>query len=339
MKTPHLSKPIATWLFTCAGFVFAMIIIGAITRLTESGLSMVEWRPLIGTLPPMNEAEWQRVFALYQETPEFQKKNFWMEIDDFKTIFFWEWFHRFWGRLIGLVYALPLAFFWLRDMIPAGYKGKLLGLLALGGAQAVMGWYMVESGLIDNPAVSHFRLAAHLSLAFIILCILTWLGLKMAGSAQQKSTFCLRRHGWSAFAIVGITVLWGAFVAGLDAGLVYNEYPLMGGSFMPPEMWHLTPAIANIFENPAAVQFTHRWIAIIAAVFVLSFSWRAIKAGHKLARFHALGGMVLLQVGLGIVTLLTNVHLHVAVTHQAGAAILLVFMTASLHSLHSSRKS
>jgi len=297
---------------------------------------MVEWRPLIGTLPPMNEAEWNRVFALYQESPEYQKKNFWMEIEDFKTIFFWEWFHRFWGRLIGLVFALPLAFFWLRGMITAGYKPKFIALLILGGLQGLMGWYMVKSGLVDVPAVSHFRLAAHLSLAFIILCSLTWVGLSLKNTAR-KFHFCLLRHGALAMGLVAITSVWGAFVAGMDAGLIYNEYPKMGNGLIPPDMWHLSPAWINVVENAAAIQFTHRWIAIIAALAVLTFSFRTIKAGYKQARYHAVGGMVVLQVGLGIATLLSGVHLHVAVTHQAGAAVLLMLMTACIHGLSGKR--
>ena len=337
-NTPHINThpAITTWIWVCAGFVFAMIIIGAITRLTESGLSMVEWRPLIGALPPMNETEWNRVFTLYQDSPEYQKKNFWMSIEDFKTIFFWEWFHRFWGRMIGLVFALPLVFFWLRGMIPAGYKAKFIGLLILGGLQGLMGWYMVKSGLVDVPAVSHFRLSAHLSLAFIILCALTWVGLSLKNTAR-KFHFCLLRHGSIALFFVALTAIWGAFVAGMDAGLIYNEYPKMGTGLVPPDMWHLEPAWQNIIKNAAAIQFTHRWLAIAAAIMTLTFSFRAIKSGYKQARYHAAGGMVVLQVGLGIATLLSGVHLHIAVIHQAGAAILLMLMTACIHGLSGKR--
>jgi len=180
-------KQISNWLFFTAFMVFCMAVIGAVTRLTESGLSMVEWRPLIGTLPPLSEAEWMRVFELYRETPEYKAKNAGMTLDEFKNIFFWEWFHRLWGRLIGVVYALPLFYFWVKKQIPQRYGWKLLIGLLLGGSQAVMGWYMVESGLVDRPAVSHFRLAAHLSLAALIF----------------------------GYLLIAITILWGAFVAGL----------------------------------------------------------------------------------------------------------------------------
>ena len=207
----HKSQYIAVWLFGVAGLVFAMMIIGAITRLTESGLSMVEWRPLIGTLPPMSEAEWTRVFNLYKETPEFQHKNFWMSEQDFRTIFFWEWFHRLWGRLIGLAYAVPFFIFLAKGWIPKGFKLPLTGLLILGSMQGVMGWYMVQSGLIDMPAVSHYRLAAHLSLAFLIFCLLIWAGLSVKRHNRWPS-MPLYYHGLLTLLVLSVTIVWGAFV-------------------------------------------------------------------------------------------------------------------------------
>lgn len=307
-------KSVIYWLYFTAFMVFAMAIIGAITRLTESGLSMVEWRPLIGSIPPLTEAEWNRVFALYQETPEYQKKNFGMELDEFKNIFFWEWFHRFWGRLIGLVYALPLAYFWIRNKIPEGYKGKLLIGLALGGAQAVMGWYMVVSGLVDRPSVSHFRLATHLGLAFIIFSYLLWLAFDLKHNKAKSSCFCLKRHGWIAIVFVALTIIWGAFVAGLDAGLVYNNWPLMGNRLIPLEL----NSFISIFYDPVAVQFTHRWIAILTAIVVWSFAYRV--------KSFALAGMMFVQVGLGIATLLSNVAIPLAAMHQGGAFVLIGIM-------------
>jgi len=310
---------LSNWLFFTAFMVFSMAIIGAITRLTESGLSMVEWRPLIGALPPLSESEWMRVFALYQETPEYQHKNFGMSLSEFKTIFFWEWFHRLWGRLIGIVYALPLVYFWLRNMIPAHYKSKLLIGLALGGSQAIMGWYMVESGLVDRPSVSHFRLAAHLSLAFIIFGYLSWLAFSLKGTIQRyQGSFCLRRHGWSALCLLAMTIIWGAFVAGLNAGLVYNTYPLMGGRWIPLEL----NSFISIINDPAAIQFIHRWIAILAAFMTISFAWRVKNFPLMLAIFT--------QVGLGIATLLCQVTLPLAVMHQAGALVVFLCMTYSL---------
>lgn len=316
-------KPLSVWLFAIAAMVLVMAVIGAVTRLTESGLSMVEWKPLIGAIPPLNDAEWQRVFDLYRDTPEFQKKNSWMEIGDFKSIFFWEWLHRLWGRLIGLAYTLPLAFFWLRGMIPPGYKGKLLIGLALGGLQGALGWYMVMSGLVDRPSVSHFRLAAHLVAALLIYGYVLWLALDLWGRPVRGTTFCLRRHGWIAMGFVVLTIVWGAFTAGLDGGLLYNSWPLMGGQMVPPEVG----GAASLVNDPAGVQFVHRWIAVIAAFSVLTFAWR-VKDG-------ALAAMVFLQIALGLATLLSQVHLHTAAAHQAGAFILAGLMIRALFLLRS----
>jgi len=322
MKDQKSNNMVVNWLFFTAFMVFAMAVIGAITRLTESGLSMVEWRPLIGTLPPLSEPEWQRVFDLYRETPEYQLKNAGMGLAEFKNIFFWEWFHRLWGRMIGLVYALPLIYFWVRKQIPEGFKLKLFIGLILGGMQGVMGWYMVESGLVDSPSVSHFRLAAHLSLAFVIFCYLLWLAFDLKSHKGDKTSFCLKRHGWITFGFVFITIIWGAYVAGLDAGLVYNTWPMMGPHWIPPELKSFT----SIFIEPVSVQFTHRWIAIVTAIFVFAFAFR-IKS-------FPLSGMVFLQVGLGIATLMSMVAIPLAAMHQAGAFILGGIMIYELQKLH-----
>lgn len=317
-------KNIRNWLFFTALMVFAMCVIGAITRLTESGLSMVEWKPLIGALPPLNQAEWERVFGLYQQTPEFQHKNSWMELADFKNIFFWEWFHRLWGRVIGLVFAIPLVWFWIRGQIPQGYKMKLVGLLLLGGAQGFMGWFMVMSGLVDEPAVSHFRLAAHLALALLLFCLLLWMAFDFVPKKENEAagTFCQKRHGWITFAFIAGTIIWGAFVAGKDGGLLYNTWPKMDAHWIPPEV----TGLFAITHDPAALQFFHRWIAIVTMILVLIFAKR-VKNG-------ALAGMVFVQVGLGIVTVLTQVSIPVAALHQAGAAILLGLMIKQMHDLH-----
>lgn len=323
--------PPALWLFFCTGMVLAMIVIGAITRLTESGLSMVEWRPLIGILPPLSRAEWERVFALYQQTPEFQLKNGWMGLADFKTIFFWEWFHRFWGQIIGMVYFFPLAFFWARGVLRGSHLLRCFGLFILVGLQGVMGWYMVESGLVDQPAVSHYRLAAHLALAFTLLGFTVWQALALAGF-KRNSHWCLFRHGAVTFAFLGITILWGAFVAGLDAGLVYNEFPLMAGGFFPPEINQLSPAWINYLENIPVVQFAHRWLGVTAMFLILIYAGRAVFFnGRKEWSFGLLIPVVFLQVGLGIATLLSGVYLPLAVVHQTGAALLVILMTTSLY--------
>ena len=319
-------KAITLWLYTCAFMVFAMMVIGAITRLTESGLSMVEWRPLIGALPPLSTEEWQRVFDLYRETPEYQKKNSWMGIEDFKTIFFWEWFHRFWGRFIGLVFALPLAFFWIRKMIPTDYRLKLLGLLALGGLQGLMGWYMVQSGLVDQPAVSHYRLAAHLSLAFLIFALLLLTALSLT-PPKSYANCALHKHSGITLLFTTITIIWGAFTAGLDAGLVYNDsFPKMGGAWIPPDFWKYETAWMNILENHSAVQFAHRWLAIASVLIILGLWAHGMIRNTTFPALHATALMSTLQIGLGIATIFSNVHTHVAATHQAGAVILFALL-------------
>ena len=315
-------RVISNWLFFTTFMVFAMAVIGAITRLTESGLSMVEWRPLIGALPPLNEAEWQRVFALYQQSPEYQKLNMGMELSEFKNIFFWEWFHRLWGRLIGVVYALPLLYFWVRKQIPNGFKLKLFIGLLLGGSQGLMGWYMVKSGLIDRPSVSHFRLAAHLGLAFIIFAYLLWLAFSLRNHISSTASFCQKRHGWVTLGFISATIIWGAYVAGLDAGLVYNNWPKMGTAWIPSELNSFT----NIFFDPVSVQFVHRWLAAITAIIVLTFAYRMKNI--------ALAVMVLLQFNLGVMTLLSQVNISLAALHQAGAFILVGLMVKQLQTLH-----
>lgn len=339
------ARRLAAWLFVCAFMVFAMAVIGAITRLTESGLSMVVWEPLIGAIPPLSQSEWDRVFDLYKQTPEYVLENAGMSLAAFKEIYFWEWFHRLWGRLIGLVFALPLLWFWLRGDIaraaPGGtLKWKLLGLLALGGLQGALGWYMVMSGLVDRPSVSQYRLAAHLSVAILIYLLLIWVGLgllrpKEGGAAISRS---LRLHGWAALAMVGLTAFWGALVAGLDAGMAYNTFPLMEGHVLPPEAWSLNPPSINFFENTAMVQFTHRWLAQTTALFLLLLWVRARiegLSGRAAAAAAAVAIMVLVQVSLGVGTLLMRVPIPLAAAHQAGALLLL---TAVLWFLHETRR-
>lgn len=322
LSTEQPNRKLQIWLFFTAGLVFAMAVIGAITRLTESGLSIAEWKPLVGAVPPLSHAEWQRVFDLYQQTPEFIHKNSWMELDDFKKIFFWEWLHRLWGRMIGIAYAAPLFWFWIKKQIPQGYKGKFLALLGLGFAQGFMGWFMVKSGLIDRPDVSHFRLAAHLLLALLIYSYTLWLAFSLGPIKHPGGTFCQKRHGWIAFAFMGTTITWGAFTAGLDGGLVYNTWPMMNAYWVPPEV---TGAF-SVAHDPAAVQFFHRWVAICAFVAIATFGWRM--------KNFALLGMVFLQVGLGITTVLMQAAIPVAALHQAGALILLALMIRQMNTLH-----
>lgn len=277
---------------------------------------------MIGAIPPLSQMEWERVFGLYQQTPEFIHKNSWMELSDFKEIFFWEWLHRLWGRIIGLVFAIPLIWFWVRNKIPAGYKSKFLIILFIGGMQGVMGWYMVVSGLNDVPEVSHFRLAAHLCLALLLMCALLWLAFDFTDN-HRGGTFCEKRHGWIAFALLSITIAWGAFTAGKDGGLLYNTWPMMDAHWIPPEA---KAGLYSFLHDPGALQFTHRWIAVFALVAIASFAFRM--------RDPWLAGMIFVQVGLGITTVLTQVWIPIAAAHQGGAMIVLGLMVCHLHRLH-----
>lgn len=318
-------RKIQIWLYVVCFMIFAMAIIGAITRLTESGLSITEWRPVTGALPPLSEAEWQRVYDLYRQSPEFRHKHFWMEIEDFRKIYFWEWLHRLWGRLIGLVFALPLLYFWMAKKIPAGHGWKLLGLFLLGGLQGALGWWMVKSGLIDRPDVSHYRLAAHLSLALVLFGLTWWVALdlgRMPGRAEIEGRRGLLAHGWGVFALLALTIIWGAFTAGLDAGHIYNSWPLMNGSFTPPEAFG---GVTGFFGQHGWVQFVHRWLAFVTGLGILAFALRLKNA--------ALAAMVFIQIGLGIATLLSQVALPLAALHQAGAIILLALCLQALHGL------
>lgn len=320
------TRALQNWLFLSAAMIFIMALIGAITRLEEAGLSITEWKVITGVIPPLTDAAWQVEFAKYQATPEFAARHFWMGIEDFKYIYFWEWLHRLWGRLIGLVYALPLLYFWVRNRIPAGYKLPLLTLLGLGGLQGFIGWYMVQSGLLDKPDVSHFRLSIHLGLAAFIFACLLWVRQSLRkGAARVTPSFCLLRHGWISLAFIALTVLWGAFVAGLDAGKIYNTWPNMGYGFVPVELINHRLGWLALAESPEGVQFIHRWIAILTGILVLSWAWR-IKSWP-------LALMMIAQIGLGIATLLTIVWIPLAVLHQGGAFILIALMVHYLQPL------
>ncbi|RVU36816.1 heme A synthase [Hwanghaeella grinnelliae] len=320
------ARAVGLWLLVCCVMVFAMMLIGAVTRLTESGLSMVEWRPLIGALPPMTEAEWQRVFDLYRQTSEYRIDNAGMSLAEFQSIFWWEFIHRLWGRTIGLVFALPFFFFLATRRIPTGYAKHLVILLFLGGLQGVIGWWMVKSGFVDRSDVSQYRLAVHLGMAFFILAYLLWLALGLLWPVPQDRPPAprgVRRLGAYCHAVIFITVMSGALVAGLNAGLLYNDWPLMGGNFIPEDIAALSPAWLNIFENEGTVQFDHRIMAYLTLT-VVSLTWifsrRAPLAPRARLSVNCLAAMVWIQAGLGISTLVLMVPLPLAVLHQAGAA-------------------
>ena len=341
------NKKIGIWLLNISLMVFIMTIIGAITRLTESGLSITEWKVVTGALPPMGDAGWQEEFAKYQQTPEFAQKHFWMTVEDFKGIYFWEWLHRFWGRLIGLAYAVPLAIFWAKKYIPQQDKWKFIGLLILGAAQGGLGWFMVKSGLVDAPSVSDYRLAAHLSLALFLYSLLFLFGMSYirkdkAPLALPRASNALKAHGFLTLALVCLTILWGAFTAGLDAGFIYNTFPKMGNGIVPPEMWAHYPFWTNLFDNMASVQFTHRALAVTTGIVAIAYAVHGLKFDK--IHFGFLGIWVLVQIALGIGTLHVFADpsspgvVHMGATHQFGAVMLLTITLLTLYRISLSRR-
>ncbi len=333
---PEIRRPVAVWLFACAGMIVTMAIIGAITRLTESGLSIMEWAPIKGALPPMSESEWQRLFALYQQTDEFKVDNAGMGLAEFKNIFWWEWIHRLWGRTIGLVYLLPLAWFWLRGLLPAWSKPWLVLGLVLGGLQGGVGWFMVHSGFGERTDVSQYRLALHLFLALVLHVYVFALGLRFAYSSARldhSPSPTLRSAALALYALLAFTIISGAFVAGLNAGKLYNEFPLMGSGLLPVEYGEQTPWWRNWFDNGAAAQFNHRLLATLVATLTLALAiWGYVSSSGGLrALFLTLGLIVLVQYGLGLAALLYAVPVALGALHQAGALALLTVYSALVY--------
>ncbi len=311
-------RPIVLWLACVAALVFVMVVLGGVTRLTESGLSMVNWRPATGWLPPMSESAWQGEFEAYKTSPEYAKENSWMELADFKGIFWFEYLHRLLGRIIGVVFALPFLWFLVRRQIPPGLTARLWGLLVLGGLQGVMGWYMVKSGLVDRPDVSHYRLAAHLGLAFAIYGTTLWMIFTIAAPPRGRPS---RAALWIA-ALIFAQVLSGALVAGLDAGFIYNTWPLIDGHWIATGPFDHEGFWANVLEDRKLVQFEHRMGAYLVTLVVAGFWWWR----RQFMAVHILAGAVLMQVGLGIATLVAVVPVWLGALHQAGA--LIVFSAA-----------
>jgi cytochrome c oxidase assembly protein subunit 15 len=319
---------VANWLLVVAGLILLMVVVGGITRLTESGLSITEWRPISGAIPPLTETQWQHAFELYQRIPEYQQINRGMSLAEFKNIFFWEYLHRLLGRVIGLAFALPLLWFWLRRAIPAGYGPRLVVLLVLGGMQGAIGWWMVASGLAERTDVSHVRLAVHLLLALLIFGVIVWTAQDLRSPAAAKSRMPTMTI-W-ALAVLGLQLMYGAFVAGLDAGFAFNSWPLMGDTLYPAGAPWLAPMLRNFVDNPITVQFVHRWLAFVVLGFAILAARRVKRVGgrRESAILHAVVGT---QILLGIATLLSGVHLHVAVAHQAVAVLLLAAFLLAGH--------
>jgi cytochrome c oxidase assembly protein subunit 15 len=330
---------IANWLLIVAVLVFGMVVVGGITRLTESGLSMVRWEPVSGAIPPMNEAEWLAEFEAYRSSPEYQKINRGMSLEDFKDIFFWEYVHRLLGRFIGLAFAVPLIWFAWKRAIPAGYGWRLTGLLVLGGLQGVIGWWMVASGLVDRPEVSHIRLAVHLLLALFIFGLLIWTALDLRRLARDPGSRPARLPITGAWllSILGLQLLFGAYVAGLDAGYAFNTWPKMGDEWFPSDTPMIQPFLANLVDNGIVVQFVHRWMAWIVAAGAVVLAVQAWSRGWHLSAT-AVMVTVFAQILLGIATLISGVELWIAVGHQAMAALLLAAIVTATHRLGAAQR-
>ena len=326
---------IANWLSSVAGLVFLMVVVGGITRLTESGLSITEWQPIRGAVPPLTHDQWQHAFDLYKQTPEYREINgpAGMGLSDFKFIFFWEWVHRLIGRLIGLAFALPLIWFAVKRAIPQGYGLRLVGLFLLGGAQGALGWFMVQSGLVERTDVSHFRLSAHLLLALAIMAALIWTALDLRQLARTGTNRPARltRAGIATSAILFIQLLLGAWVAGLNAGYVASDWPLMQGKLYPDGVDWSLGVVHALTNDPLLLHFLHRWWAwvVVAALVVFARKIRPIEPKASKAIHIAFGTQIL----LGIATVMTGMNIMLAVLHQAVGALVVGAFTwgANVH--------
>ena len=329
------------WLFTGCFLVAAMVVIGGITRLTHSGLSMVNWKPVTGTLPPLNEEQWQESFEAYQESPEFKKINYHFTLEEYKSIFWWEYIHRLLGRVIGLIFIFPFAYFLIKKQIDKALLEKLIGVFILGGLQGVLGWYMVKSGLVDRPSVSHYRLAAHLITALFLFSYIFWVALDLIQPLRRPVNSLYNRlfkFSLVLLFLLTVQIIYGAFVAGLKAGFILNTYPLMAGSYVHPSIGRALSetGISAIFDHVVTVQFIHRNLAVFLVGLGIYVWWRF--RGNVIDRNirHTLHFMLLifgLQFLLGVFTLINVVPAWLGVLHQFGAIVLLAILVYLLHSL------
>ncbi|WP_300542879.1 COX15/CtaA family protein [Maricaulis sp.] len=324
--TSTTSRAVSNWLFIVAAFVIAMIIVGGTTRLTDSGLSITEWKPISGAIPPITQGDWEAEFRLYQQTTEFQTQNSSMTLDEFRFIFWWEWGHRQLGRTIGLIFFVPFVVFWMRGHLSARLKPRLFGLFLLGGLQGAIGWWMVASGLVDRLDVSQYRLATHLGMAFVILGVTIWLALEARFGPPPMRRGKLAGTSVALLGLVFLQILLGAFVAGLDAGRIYNTWPLMNGELIPEDYLGGMGFLQAMFESHAAVQLHHRWTGYLVALAVAAYAaliWFEPRVSLK-PFMVILPALVTGQIALGIAALLAVAPLSLSLAHQFGAVLLFI---------------
>jgi cytochrome c oxidase assembly protein subunit 15 len=321
-------RQIGTWLLIGYGMVFIMLVLGGITRLTQSGLSIVEWNVIMGVVPPLNDNDWNTAFEKYQQFPEYKIMNKTMSVDEFKNIFWWEFIHRLWGRLIGIVFIIPFVLFIIQKKLNAGWIRKMIGVFLIGAFQGFIGWYMVKSGLIENPHVSHYRLTMHLFLAFSICGLLLWYAMQwLSETTETKATvkrFLSKSITWLTVLIL-LQAMLGGLVAGLKAGFMFNTYPKMGDNWLPEAAWMMDPVWMNFLENGVMIQFMHRTLALIVVAGIAAFWLKTRKMELPKQIKNAISLMILMglvQLILGVVTLLLVVPVFWGVVHQAGALVL-----------------
>ncbi|MEP3836346.1 MAG: COX15/CtaA family protein [Algibacter sp.] len=329
------NKKVIYWLLTGCVLIFIMVVVGGITRLTDSGLSISNYKLITGTIPPLNNAEWQEAFNLYQQYPEFQKLHSHFTIEDFKSIYFWEWLHRLIGRVIGLVFIIPFLYFLAAKQLTKSTIKKCLVLLILGGFQGFLGWYMVKSGLVDRPDVSHFRLAAHLTTAFLTFAATLWVALDLYFPNRKTINKKFRNLIIASYLILIVQIIYGAFVAGLKAGLLHNHWPLMNENmFIHHTVYVLEPFYKNLIENPSGIQFIHRTLAYLVVISIIVLWFQARKLSLTKLQNKGINALLVLvgfQFLLGVLTIIYAVPLWLGVAHQIGAFFLLSAMTFTLH--------
>ncbi len=334
-------KAIRIWLGVVILALFCLVLVGGATRLTDSGLSITQWKPIHGVIPPLTVAEWEEELELYRQIPEYQQINKGMSLDEFKFIFWWEWAHRLLARMIGLIFALPLAYFWIRGKVEPGIRAPLVGLLALGGLQGFIGWWMVSSGLSERVDVSQYRLAVHLMMACFIFASCVWIFRSLSAHSNDIApTGNSRLFAAVLLVMTFVQIYLGALVAGLDAGYSYNTWPLMDGAWVPQGLFAQSPAWINIFENPKTVQYIHRigaYLLLAAALVHMIQSLRAAPGTTHARRSVVFFALISLQAVIGIVTLVTQVPLHAGVTHQGMALVVLAFAVAHLRGFYGER--